>query len=164
MQNAECKALAKCIVKPFVYDGSGLMRTDEKDIQTQICTILTQNGFSVIASEAQEGFARPACFVNVYPTSVSLLNEYMEQVSDTVEITYIPEIETVAHCAEIAQRMKNIFLYKPFDVKNRHLTIQEMKFSIENQVLYISFNLEYMQETPDTEEYEKISELQIGGL
>ena len=140
------------------------MRISEKDIQTQICTILTENGFSVIASEAQEGFTKPACFVNVYPSSVSLLNEYMEQMSDTVEIKYIPLVETVEHCAEIAQRIKNIFLYKPFDVKNRHLTIQEMEFDIENQVLYISFNLEYMQETPDTEEYEKISELQIGGL
>lgn len=140
------------------------MRISEKDIQTQICTILTQNGFSVIASEAQEGFTKPACFVNVYPSSVSLLNGYMEQMSDTVEIKYIPLVETVEHCAEIAQKIKNIFLYKPFDVKNRHLTIQEMEFDIENQVLYISFNLEYMQETPDTEEYEKISELQIGGL
>lgn len=140
------------------------MRISEKDIQTQICTILTENGFSVIASEAQEGFTKPACFVNVYPSSVSLLNGYMEQMSDTVEIKYIPLVETVEHCAEIAQRIKNIFLYKPFDVKNRHLTIQEMEFDIENQVLYISFNLEYMQETPDTEEYEEISELQIGGL
>ena len=140
------------------------MRISEKDIQTQICTILTQNGFSVIASEAQEGFTKPACFVNVYPSSVSLLNGYMEQMSDTVEIKYIPLVETVEHCAEIAQRMKNIFLYKPFDVKNRHLTIQEMEFDIENQILYTYFNLEYMQETPDTEEYEEISELQIGGL
>ncbi len=140
------------------------MRISEKDIQTQICTILTQNGFSVIASEAQEGFTKPACFVNVYPSSVSLLNEYMEQMSDTVEIKYIPLVETVEHCAEIAQRIKNIFLYKPFDVKNRHLTIQEMEFDIENQILHTYFNLEYMQETPDTEEYEEISELQIGGL
>lgn len=137
---------------------------NEKEIQTRIAEILKKNGFNVVASEVDEGFSKPAVFINVYPSSVTLLNIDMEQVTDTIEIKYIPRTETTEHCADIAQRLRNIFMYRPFDIKDRHLTIQSIEFDIEKYILYTYFNLEYMQETPNNEEYEQIQNLQIGGL
>ena len=137
---------------------------NEKDIQTRVAEILTENGFNVIASEVEEGFQKPAVFVNVYPSTVTLEGTSMEHVTDTVEIKYIPSIETVEECADIAQKMRSIFMYKPFDIKDRHLTIQTIEFDIEKYILYVMFELDYYQETPNFyDDYEEMEELILGG-
>ena len=137
---------------------------NEKEIQTRVAELLTENGFNVVASEKEEGFQKPAVFVNVYPATVTLEGAAMEHVTDTVEIKYIPSVETVEECADIAQRMRSIFMYKPFDIKDRHLTIQEIEFDIDKYILYTMFNLDYYQETPNVyEEYDEMEELVLGG-
>lgn len=137
---------------------------NEKEIQTRVAELLTENGFNVAASEVDEGFQKPAVFVNVYPAAVSLEGTAMEHVTDTVEIKYIPAVETVEECADIAQRLRSIFMYKPFDIKERHLTIQSIEFDIENYILYTMFDLDYYQETPSVyEEYDGMKNLVLGG-
>ena len=59
---------------------------NEKDIQTRVAELLMENGFNVVASEKEEGFQKPAVFVNVYPATVTLEGAAMEHVTDTVEI------------------------------------------------------------------------------
>lgn len=137
---------------------------NETEIQTRIAEMLTENGFNVVASEQEEGFQKPAVFVNVYPATVTLEGAAMEHVTDTVEIKYIPSVETVEECAEIAQEMRGIFMYKPFDIKDRHLTIQEIEFDIDKYILYTMFDLDYYQETPNVyEDYDEMEELILGG-
>lgn len=136
---------------------------NEKDIQTRIAELLTEEGFNVVASETQEGFEKPAVFVNVYPTSITLENASMEQVTDSIEIKYIPAVETVEECADSAQKLRMIFMYKPFEVGDRRLTLQQIEFDIEDCVLYAYFDLQYMQETPEYEEYDLIENIEIGG-
>lgn len=137
---------------------------NEKEIQTRVAELLTENGFNVVSSETEEGFKKPAVFVNVYPATVTLEGAAMEHVTDTVEIKYIPAVETVEECADIAQKMRNIFMYKPFDIKERHLTIQSIEFDIEKYILYTMFDLDYYQETPSVyEEYDEMNELVLGG-
>lgn len=137
---------------------------NEKEIQMRVAELLTENGFNVVASEVDEGFSKPAVFVNVYPATVTLSGTAMEHVTDTVEIKYIPAVDTVEECAETAQRLRDIFMYKPFDIKDRHLTIQEIAFDIEKYILYCLFDLDYYQETPNVyEECDKMNELVLGG-
>lgn len=137
---------------------------NEKEIQTRVAELLTENGFNVVASEKEEGFQKPAVFVNVYPATVTLEGAAMEHVTDTVEIKYIPSVETVEECADIAQKMRSIFMYKPFDIKDRHLTIQEIEFDIDKYILYTMFNLDYYQETPNMyDDYDEMEELVLGG-
>lgn len=137
---------------------------NEKDIQTRVAELLTENGFNVIASEVEEGFQKPAVFVNVYPATVTLEGAAIEHVTDMVEIKYIPSVETVEECAETAQRIRNILMYKPFDIKDRHLTIQTIEFDIEKYILYVMFELDYYQETPNVyDDYEEMEELILGG-
>lgn len=137
---------------------------NEKEIQTRVAELLTENGFNVVASEKEEGFQKPTVFVNVYPATVTLEGAAMEHVTDTVEIKYIPSVETVEECADIAQKMRGIFMYKPFDIKDRHLTIQEIEFDIEKYILYTMFDIDYYQETPSIyEECDGMENLVLGG-
>ena len=47
-----------------------------KDIQAAVAGVLQKNGYSVVsASEVQEGFERPVCFIEVLPVSVTLENQ-----------------------------------------------------------------------------------------
>lgn len=137
---------------------------NEKQIQKRIAELLTDNGFNVVASETVEGFRKPAVFVNVYPANVTLEFTAMEHVVDTVKLKYIPAVETTEECADTAQKLRYIFMYKPFEVSDRKLTIQEIEFDIEKYILYAYFDLDYYQETTDnSEEYEEMTDLKIGG-
>lgn len=49
-----------------------------QDIQAAVVSVLQQNGYSVIASEVQEGFEKPACFIEVLPVSVTLENRFTD--------------------------------------------------------------------------------------
>lgn len=84
-----------------------------KDIKTMVADVLTENGFNVVASEVQEGFAKPAVFVDVFPSSVELLTcgGRTEQVTDSVEIKYISASETMEDCVAVSERLKKLFLY-----------------------------------------------------
>lgn len=138
----------------------------EKDIQTRVAEILTHNGFNVVAAEIEEGFNKPAVFVSVFPSSAKLLacGGATEEVTDSVEIKYISAVETEEDCVDTANRIKRLFLYKPFDIANRHLTIQEIEFEVEKTVLYVYFDLSFIQAVDIDEQYDEMENLQMGGL
>lgn len=137
---------------------------NEKIVKTRIVEILMENDFHVIAQEVKEGFDKPAAFVNVFPASVSLLTFDLEQVTDQVEIKYIGETETVEECVDVAEKLRRIFLYHPFAVKDRKLTVQEIEFDIEENVLYCSFEVTYLQGTPvEIDADDIIKTLELGG-
>lgn len=119
----------------------------EKDIQSRVGEILTENGFDVVANEVDEGFSKPAVCVTVYPSNskLQLCGGATEEVTDSVEIQYISAVETVEDCIEAANSIKHIFLYTPFDIADRHLTIDEIEFDIEKTVLYVYFEISFIQ-------------------
>ena len=123
-----------------------------KDIQAAVSAVLQSGGFSVIASEVQEGFEKPACFIEVLPVSVTLENRFTEIVTNSVEITYHPAIETREDLIETAGNLKRLFLYTPLQVQDRFLSVNEMTFDAEKSTLIAYFELEYLQETETTEE------------
>ena len=137
----------------------------EKDIQTRIAKILTEAGFNVVASEIDEGFKKPAVFVSVYPASAVKLacGGATEEKTDSVEIKYISAAETVEDCVYAADIMKRLFFYRSFDIQDRHLTIQEIEFEVEKNVLYVYFDLSFIQPVESDEEYEPMEILELGG-
>ena len=66
-----------------------------KDIEEAVAKKLTANNFLAVASEVKEGFPKPSCFIEVLPVGVEVQNQFSELVTLSVEITYIPEIETI---------------------------------------------------------------------
>lgn len=137
----------------------------EKDIQARIAKLLTETGFNVVASEVDEGFQKPAVFVSVYPASAVKLacGGATEEVTDSIEIKYISALETVEDCVNTANRLKKIFFYKTFDIFDRRITVQEIKFEIEKNVLYVYFDLMFIQPVELDEEYEPMEILELGG-
>lgn len=123
-----------------------------KDIKTAVAGVLQKNGYSVVASEVQEGFERPACFVEVLPVSVTLENRFTELVTVGVEISYHLVLETREELITNAENMKHIFLYAPLAVKDRFLSVNEITFDADKSALIAYFELEYLQETQTTDE------------
>lgn len=118
-----------------------------KDIQSAVSKVLKKNGFSVIASEVKEGFTKPACFVNVMPQSVTLQNRFTELVTDSVEISYFPAVETREELINTANKLKSIFLYTPIQISDRFLSVNEIIFDTDKTTLLAYFELEFLQET-----------------
>lgn len=137
----------------------------EKDIQTRLAEILSDAGFNVVASEVKEGFSKPAVFISVLPSSATLqtCGGATEEVTDSVEIKYISALETDEDCIDAAWRFKKLFLYQPFDIADRHITIQTIEFDIENSVLYVYFDIEFTQAVDRGVEYDDMSELILTG-
>ena len=137
----------------------------EKDIQSRLSEILSDAGFNVVASEVKEGFSKPAVFISVVPSSATLqtCGGATEEVTDSVEIKYISALETNEDCIDAAQRFKELFLYQPFDIADRHITIQTVEFDIENSVLYVYFDIEFTQAVDRGIEYDDMSELILTG-
>ena len=130
------------------------------DIQTAVAKTLTNNSYAVVASEVKEGFPKPCCFIEVMPASVAVENKYSELVTVSVEITYIPEIETKEELIQNAEAFKNIFLYTPIKVKDRFLSVNELVFDIDKATLITNFELEFYQETKqEAEEFPKMEKL-----
>ena len=118
-----------------------------KDIQAAVAKKLKDNGYTVIASEVKEGFQKPACFVDVMPVSVELQNVYSELVTDSIEISYFPAVETREELVTTAEHFKQIFLYSTIAIKDRFLSVNEITFDYEKPALVATFDLEYLQET-----------------
>ena len=118
-----------------------------KDIQTAVAKLLKKNGYTVIASEVKEGFSKPACFIEVMPVSVSVQNQFSELITDSVEISYFPVIETKEELIETAENFKKIFLYTPIKVDDRYLSVNEISFDTDKSALLVYFELEFLQET-----------------
>ena len=137
----------------------------EKDIQSGLAEILSDAGFNVVASEVKEGFSKPAVFISVLPSSATLqtCGGATEKVTDSVEIKYISALETDEDCIDAAWRFKKLFLYQPFDIADRHITIQTIEFDIENSVLYVYFDIEFTQAVDRGIEYDDMSELILTG-
>lgn len=137
----------------------------EKDIQSRLAEILSDAGFNVVASEVKEGFSKPAVFISVVPSSATLqaCGGATEEVTDSVEIKYISALETDEDCIDAARRFKELFLYQPFDIADRHITIQTIEFDVENSVLYVYFDIEFTQAVDRGIEYDDMSELILTG-
>ena len=118
-----------------------------KDIQTAVAKQLTSNGFTVTASEVKEGFSKPTCFVDVMPVSITLQNKFTELVTNSVEITYHPQMETKEEIILVSERLKKLFLYTPLEVCDRFLSVNEIVFDYDKTVLTAYFDIEFLQET-----------------
>ena len=138
---------------------------DEKMIQKAVGERLRTLGFSVTANEVMEGFKKPTTFVTVMPAKSELLNPFRENLVVSVIITYHSQRETTEECADAAIKIRKGFAYKPLIVGERKLTIESMEFDNENNILYVYFDLDFIQETTNTEDADDtFAKLEMEGM
>ena len=131
------------------------------DIKKAVVSVLKKNGYTVTATEVQEGFSKPCCFVDVLPVQVTVESANCERVTDSVEITYFPAVETKEEMVAAAEHFKNIFLYSSLAVNDRFLSTNEITFDADKSSLVTNFDLEYLQETNvKREEHPKMQKLE----
>ena len=92
--------------------------------------------------------------------SVELQNVYSELVTDSIEISFFPAVETREELVKTAEHFKQIFLYSTIAVSDRFLSVNEIAFDYEKPALLATFDLEYLQETGiETETMPKMKNL-----
>lgn len=138
---------------------------DEMDIQASIAEGLKKINIAVNANEVEEGFKKPAAFITVAPVTAERLNYYEEQLEMTASIKYIPSVETAEECANTAQKIRKAFFYEPLTVKDRKLTIENMEFDVDDNILWVYFDFTFIQRTPMTEDADDMfANLEMEGI
>ena len=133
----------------------------QTEIRTRIAEILAYNGFYVCASEVDEGFKKPAVFVNVTHSQHTRLMNGMEEVSENFEIKYIPAVETAAECVKTADKLFELFYYSPIDVCGCKLTVESVETETDEYILYFRFGVNYQQIMPYDDDYEEMKDLEL---
>lgn len=133
----------------------------QSEIRKRIAEILINNGFNVCASEVDEGFKKPAVFVNVTHSQHIRLMNGMEDVTEGFAIKYIPAVETAAECVKTADKLLEIFYYSPFCVDGHTFTVESVATEIDEYILSFTFELQYSQIMPYDEDYEEMEHLEM---
>lgn len=115
-----------------------------KQVKTAINGVLNKNGCDVYSSETDEGFKKPAYFVDVFPVAVDRTSTVYETVLLSVEVQYEPLVETDEECIEKSDDMSKWFS-SPVEVGDRKITVQNLEFNTDDTVLYATFDIEFMQ-------------------
>lgn len=133
-----------------------------KDIQKAVSGLLKKGGFIVIARESIEGGVRPACSIDVFPSSASRIAHYIEEDTFSVEIVYYPKLETQEHLTDTASELKSLFLYNLLEIEDRKVQTYNVSFSKDGVCLVVEcdYTIEQAIENVD-EEYEDMSELNM---
>lgn len=121
------------------------MQINHKDIQRAVSLLLKQKGFVVLARESVEGGARPACSVDVFPSSSERLNPFIEEDSFNVEITYYPKTETQESLSDAADRLKLLLLLCPLEIKDRTIETYKVDFSKSGTALVVECDYTFEQ-------------------
>ncbi len=122
------------------------------DIESAVSVFLKKNGFSVVSVDVHDGFLRPACSVDVFPSAANALNWYTEEDTFTVTVSYYPLRETQEELVKTADRLRSIMLYTPLMIKERSLDADSMNFYREDAVLYAELSYTIMQNPHENEE------------
>lgn len=132
------------------------------DISEAVTVILKKEfkGHTVYGDETQEGFKKPAFFMEILRrTSNESKNFYFNRV--TVVITYLPKIHTALDNMDTEDRIKSRFgMILP--VNRRNLKISDIEFSQtgeKKEILQTYLRLEYHEAVEREESHEKMQKL-----
>jgi len=132
------------------------------DIESAVAERLQSAGHTVTAADVEEGFDKPTFFIDVFQNSAAKENPFMELVNVGVELKYIHDNPTREVLVKAADALMVLFTQATLQVKDRFLTVHEMTFDTENEVLFAYFELEFMRETSNIiPDYEKTQNLII---
>lgn len=134
-------------------------------IQKAIVKRLTENGCHVEAAEITEGFPKPSFFVEVDYSDVTMSGPYLDDITLKVDIQYIPKVETKHEIIKCQQQMREMFLRAPLRTEIGTLCIHSLHFDTSIfPSLVVTFDIELTEEVVTDEEYEKIENLELGGI
>lgn len=138
-----------------------------KDIHSSIVDMLSNIKVPVYPQEVKDGFKKPSFFVNVFPAKIKRVSKFMEDVIADIQIEYVSKTEKYEELIDMAEQLKNIFLYNTVNVGNRKFTIGEIEFETVIPSLFLTMPIEFTQNTGydiNSGYTGKMKNLNIGGL
>ena len=135
-----------------------------QDIRRVIADKLRNAEFNVISSEIQEGYPKPAVFIYVYPSSITKSGGFLEDDVYSVTIKYIPKTETAQECAEAAEKIRETLMYSTIDVQDRHLTMETMDMTIEEERLTVMYDVPITQSIDECDDYDNAETIEMRGI
>lgn len=113
-----------------------------RDIKTAINNVIISNGGSVYSNETDEGYQKPAFFVEIIPVRTTRISSVYDEVDLFVEIHYEPAVLTEEECLRVADKIDEWFSV-PIVCGDRNITPpEEIEHTTDDDiVLYSSFNL-----------------------
>lgn len=132
------------------------------DIQRGIGYILRDNGFFVVALEAQDGVKKPFCCVEVFPFESERTGRFLEEDTFSAEITYYPKTETNEELLRAAKIIRYAVLHNPLYINDRCVETFNVRFDRSGSVLTAAtdYTIEQFYEPPDESDGE-ITELEL---
>lgn len=121
-----------------------------EDIQRAVGGLLRDNGFSVIALEAQSGAKKPFCCVEVFLSEWERTGQFIQEDTFSVSITYYPRAETNEELLKTAKTLKNILAHTPLDIEDRCVETFDIKLNRADTVLtaVADYTVEQFYESP----------------
>lgn len=121
-----------------------------EDIQRAVGGLLRDNGFSVIALEAQSGAKKPFCCVEAFPSEWERTGQFIQEDTFSVSITYYPRAETNEELLKTAKTLKNILAHTPLDIEDRCVETFDIKLNRADTVLTAAadYTIEQFCESP----------------
>lgn len=135
------------------------------DISKAIIELLKNSGFHVVPLETREGFRKPACSVDVFPSEATMQNYYAEDDVFSAEIRYYPHKETYEELIRAADKMKKIILLNPLKINGRCIDTDTISFERDGVSLYAMMEYRFTQNPhEDDEAMEPIENLEMEGI
>ena len=132
------------------------------DIETAVAERLQSAGHTVTAAEVEEGFTKPTFFIDIFQNSATRQNPHMELVNVGIELKYFHDAPTREVLVNMSDALTALFTQTALNVRDRFLSVYEITFDTENNVLYAYFELEFMREPAALiPEYEKMQHMEI---
>ena len=105
------------------------------DIESAVTERLQSAGHTVTAAEVDEGFDKPTFFVDIFQNSVAVQNPHMELVNVGIELKYIHDNPTREVLVKTADALSVLFTRTAIKVRDRFLSVYEITYDTENNVL-----------------------------
>lgn len=119
--------------------------------------------YSVYTAFTEQGFTEPCFIVEMFPMSVQAVNDYLDDETQTVRIRYVPKDISQDEFIKIAEKMRELFLYKPLVLADgMRMRCFNIQFSEESYTLITELTYSYtVKVRNDDEMYDKAEELRI---
>jgi len=115
-------------------------------IKQAIGEVLEQNGYKVFASEVNEGFSKPACFVELSDFASQVMNNYMATITATFDVLYVPQEQTHEHIIVVADELQRLFCNLSLEVGDRNFNIDSINGDIEEGNIRLSLEFSFADE------------------
>jgi len=137
-----------------------------KDLITVINTTLATKfpKINIVSIDIEEGFKRPAFFVDIDNHNKSTIGEVLKDVNLTVRIYYFSasKYKNRIELLEMTENLTNMFLTNLKINEDFYIPIDEVNSTVtEEKALIVDFDIRYVYEVSEDEDLEILEDLNI---